>query len=293
MHFKPKTLVWSLIAVLCVIGLVLVWFVGFPVPDYVASDDGCKARIYTIQIAPYTYFDVGMSSQEKLARTDYETYYGFTGGSIAKTSTQLKADVINGQKQVFGRPGGFLYRIFDECTIQVTSERSTIQAYNSLITGEPYRVEGYFDALKPSKERMPELPSKDEEYIVPFEDGIYGAYMRSYSYDRNTGTLLYLDDNSNFYRVQTVYGVQYDVVNQLLATARACYGLDITEYWAGDNFVLFMSGDWVLGVHYINRNTQRVVVSNNAFSRYPALLTICGGDEIGQDKKTVFLHKSR
>ena len=277
MHFKPRTLIWSVIAVLCVVGLVLVWFVGFPVPDYVAIDDGMPSRVYTIQVAPYTFFDVGMSSAERLVRSDYETYYSFEKASIAKTSTQLKADLIDGQKSVFGRPGSFVYRIFDECTIRVDSEISMTQPLNAFITGDTYRVDGYFNDLVPSKQKLPATTDPDSDYLVPFGNGIYGAYLHSYSYDSTTQTLLYLDDKAGFYRVNTVYGVQYDVINQLLAKARACYGLTLTEYWAGEDFVLFQSGDWTLGVRFINRNTQRVVVCNDSANTAAALQTIIVG----------------
>lgn len=277
MHFHIKKLVWGGIAALCVVALALLWFVGLPVPDFVMKDDKQPAKVYTIQIAPYKFFDIGMSVNDVLVRTDYSSYYRFEEGSIEKTSTQLKADLINGQKRVYGRPRGFMYRMFDECTIQINSETSMSQAYDTLINGDAYTVEGYFDELTPSKQKMPATAEAGDKFLYEFTDGIWGNQLFTYDYDADNGSLMYFGDDGTFYSVQTVFGVQYDVINQLLATAKACYGCNITEYWANENFVLFTYGDWVLGVRYINRNTQRVVVTNSSSHKYAALQTIIVG----------------
>lgn len=275
MHINAKKVIWSIVAILCVVGIALLWLVGLPVPDYAASTDNAPPTIHTIKIAPDTYFDVAMSSDEKLLRTDMETYYGFEQGTISKVGSYIDADIVDAQKQVFGRPNSFLYRIFDDCTILVDSELSMSQAYEALIQKEPYTVHGNFEDLVLSKSHMPEYDPYTTDYTII--KGIYACRDYDYTYDEENKQLLWMGANSTFYKVQTVYGLQYDVIQQMLSTAKACYGLDLAEYYAGEDYYLFISGRWVLGVKYINRNTQLMVVTNSPAQRNSALMTIQKG----------------
>lgn len=275
MHINAKKVIWSIVAILCVVGIALLWLVGLPVPDYVANTDNAPPTIYTIKIAPDTYFDVAMSSDEKILRTDMETYYSFEQGTISKVGSYIDADIVDAQKQVFGRPNSFLYRIFDDCTILVDSELSMSQAYEALVQKEPYVVHGNFEDLVLSKSRMPEYDPYTTDYTI-IKD-IYACRDYEYTYDEENKQLLWMGANNTFYKVQTVYGLQYDVIQQLLSTAKACYGLDLAEYYAGEDYYLFICGKWVLGVKYINRNTQLMVVTNAPTQRNSALMTIQKG----------------
>ena len=143
MKIVVSKIIWSVVALVCVLTLVYVWFIGFPVPDYVALDDGEPAKVYTIRTGPNTFFDVYMSDKEVLMQSDMETYYNFAQGSIIKSSTSVKADLIDADKQVYGRPGSFCYRVLnDSCTITVDSKLSTYQGLQSLLHNEEYTVYG-------------------------------------------------------------------------------------------------------------------------------------------------------
>ena len=277
MHINAKKVIWGTVAAICVLGLAYVWLIGLPVPEYVATNDGADSKVYTLQIAPYTYFDVAMSANEVLTYTDMETFYDFEEGTVAIVEAKIDADIVNAEKQVFGRPNGFLYRVFEESVVQADSELSMYQAYSSLTSKEPYHVSGNFDNLKQSKRRMPYYDTYSSEY--PLTDSIWAARDYDYNYDKELEQLLWVSDAGTFYKVSKVYGLQFDTIQQLLSTAKACYGLNIEEYWAGEDYYLFTSGEWVLGVKTINRNTQMLVVTNSRTQYNAALMTLQKGSD--------------
>ena len=270
--------VWSILALLCILSLAYIWLIGLPNKNYVASYDEKPSVLYTVRTGPATFFDVYMSEDEYLLQTDFETTYLFENASITKSSTSSKAELIDADKQVYGRPGSFCYRKFNDlCTITIDSKLSTYQGLQSLVKGDEYSVET----------SMSEMKLLDSEQI-PFVDPLTPFYFAgsdirvakgtTYDYKEDTGSMIaYGEMRKTFYKASTVYGLSSDVTNQLLATAKACYKLDLKEYFAGEDYMMWIDGDWVIGIRNINRNTQLVVATNAPEQRDAAIVTITKG----------------
>lgn len=274
MRIVVSKVVWSVIALACIIGLAYIWLIGLPVPDYVATDDGAPAKTYTIQVSPNHFFDVQMSENEILTQSDYETMYMFQNASVRKSATQKTADLINAEKQVYGRPGSFCYRVLNDlCTITVDSDTSTFQGYESLVNGREYIVYGDLTSQKVVDKPMPalpELPTYEEVF-----KGVYANRDYEYTYNEDTNSMLwYGADRGTFYKATETFGLMSDITQQLLATAKACYKLDLQEYYSGGDYTMWISNRWVLGVKRINRNTQLIVVTNSPEQSGAAIYTL-------------------
>ena len=271
-------IIWAVIALACILGLGYIWLIGLPNQNYVATNDEKAGVLYTIQTGPNKFFDVYMSEDEYLLQTDYETSYLFEEGSITKSSSTPSADLIDANQQIYGRPGSFCYRVFsDLCTIKVDSKISTFQGFTSLLKGEEYSVNvGMSD--------MEVLDNKDIPVIDPLtpftilgDNDIYLAKGSSYDYNRDTSSLLtYGEKRGTFYKASIVYGLFGEINTQLLATAKACYKLDLKEYFEGSDYYMWLDGDWVIGIRRINRNTQLIVATNAVEQREAAIATIMG-----------------
>lgn len=269
-------IIWTVVIVICLCALGYIWFIGFPVPEYVATDDGATPKSYVVQIAPYTYFNVNMSDREVLTRTDGFSFYEFDKASILTNKSTTDADLINAEKQVYGRPGSFIYRIFDECTITVRSDLSTIQPFTSFTTLEPYEVPGYFETLKKSKDNPPtydELPT-----FVEVMEGVYAERNLDYDVEDDGLAFTYYGAGGSYYTAHTAYGTSYEVIQQSLSKTKACAGVTFDEYYAGPDYWLFTSKGHMLAIKKINRNTN-IVLETNITKQMPALLyTLQGGD---------------
>ena len=274
MKVVVSKVVWSLIAIGSLIGLIYIWVIGLPVPEYLAKDDGAKGVVYTIQTAPNTFFDVYMSENEILRQSDWETFYQFKEASARKSSTQKEADLIDAGKQVFGRPGSFCYRKFNDlCTITVDSEKSTYQGLQSLLNGSEYTLYGDITKQKVTEHPLPTLP----EYVTytHLNDYIYANHDFDYDFDEETQSLIWYGPGVGlFYKAQTTYGLMGDITQQLIATATACYKLDLKEYYVGEDYCMWVEQHWVLGVKKINRNTQLVIATNSPQQYDAAIKTL-------------------
>lgn len=202
-------LVWIALIVLSVLGLFYIWFIGLPVPDYKAVTDEAGSTVYTIQIAPYTFFDVTMSSNEVLTKTDHETFYQFEKGSIVKNTSTINANIVDAAHEVYGRPDGTLYRKFGEATVTVNSSLSMSQAYESLTTGDTYKVEGYFQDIELEQE-IPIPQSKQETTYQKLDKGIYGMKGSNYDYNKGTYSIKWFGGDNRFYITQRVHGTMYE-----------------------------------------------------------------------------------
>lgn len=277
MKIVVSKIIWSVVALVCVLTLVYVWFIGFPVPDYVALDDGEPAKVYTIRTGPNTFFDVYMSDKEVLMQSDMETYYNFAQGSIIKSSTSVKADLIDADKQVYGRPGSFCYRVLnDSCTITVDSKLSTYQGLQSLLHNEEYTVYGDLSNLEQHSGiplTFPELASyrKVTDQVVASRD------FDDYTWNEAENSFIwYGEGRASFYKANLVYGLYGDVTQQLFATVQTCYKLSPTDCWVGDDYIISIDKNYVFGVRRINRNTHLVVVTNNSQQVEAAVATLSG-----------------
>lgn len=261
----------------CVATLGYIWLIGLPVPDYVAKDDGEPAKVFTIQTGPNTFFDVYMSEKEVLLQSDMETYYSFEQGSVTKSSTKIKADLIDADKQVYGRPGSFCYRVLsDNCTITVDSELSTYQGLQSLLHNEEYTVYGDISKLEQHDGLPMTLP--ELTYYKKVSDYV-GAnnYYDDYKWNSTENSFIwYGPRHGSFYKANLVYGLNGDVTQQLFATVEACYKQTPTDCWVGDDYIISISGPYVFGVRRINRNTQLVVVTNSSHQAEAAIATLAG-----------------
>lgn len=274
MKIVVSKVIWGVVAVICIIGLVYIWLIGLPVPEYVALDDGAPGKIYTIQTAPNKFFDVYMSENEILKQSDYETMYVFQDASISKSSTRKTADLINADKQVYGRPGSFCYRVINDlCTITVDSDLSTYQGLQSLLTGKEYIVYGDLSSQKITDNPMPKLSELPTYTAVT--NNVFANRDYEYSYNEDTNSMIwYGSGKGTFYKATETFGLMGDVTQQLLATAGACYKLDLQEYYAGEDYYMWVTQRWVLGVKRINRNTQLVVVTNSPEQAEAAIYTL-------------------
>lgn len=243
-------------------------------PDYVALDDGAPAKVYTIQTSPNHFFDVCMSENEVLKQTDYETMYMFEDALVNKSSTRKTADIIDAGKQVYGRPGSFCYRVLNDlCTITVDSDLSTFQGLQSLLNGHEYIEYGNLSAQKVTNKELPTLPELPT--YIEVSKGIFANRDYEYSFNEDTNSLLwYGSGKGKFYKATETFGLMGDITQQLLATAKACYKLDLTEYYAGDDYYMWVEPHWVLGVKRINRNTQLIVATNSSEQMEAAIYTL-------------------
>lgn len=274
MKVAISKIIWSVIALACIAGLAYIWLIGLPVPEYVALDDGAPGKTYTIQISPNHFFDVQMSENETLITADWETTYMFKDASVRKTATKKTADLINEDLQIYGRPNSFCYRVFDNnCSITVDSELSTYQGFKSLQDNKVYTVYGDLTSQKVTNNglpTLPEFPTYDE-----VSNGVYASRDYEYSYNEDTDTLLwYNTGRETFYKASKTFGLMGDVTQQLLATAKACYKLDLKEYYVGDDYYMWITNQWVLGVKRINRNTQLIVATNSTEQFDAAIYTL-------------------
>lgn len=274
MKIVVSKVIWSIVAVACIVGLLYIWLIGLPVPDYVATDDNAPGKVYTIQVAPNKFFDVMMSENEILKQSDYETTYMFENASVLKSSTKKTADLINADNQVYGRPGSFCYRIFNDlCTITVNSETSTYQGLQSLLTGKEYTVYGDLSSQTVTDKPLPELPELPTYTEVT--ERIYANRDYEYSFNEDTNSLLWYGQGKGaFYKATETFGLMGDITQQLLATTKACYKLDLEEYYVGDDYYMWVTPRWVLGVKRINRNTQLVVATNSLEQMDAAIYTL-------------------
>lgn len=275
-------IVWIIITILCILALCYIWLIGLPIPKYKMIDDHAAPAKYTVQLAPYTFFDVCMSENEKLLRTDYETFFSFTTGDITKNVTQIIADPVDVAKEVYGRSDGTLYRKFDDATITIYSTISMSQAYKALTENEPYRVEGYFQDLEVNdKDAIP--TAKKATIYQKIDDGVYGMRDDTYHYDEYTNSVRWYGGDNRFYSTARVHGVMFDTIQQTLAKAKACYGVTFTSYFMGDDYYLFEGDGYVIGIKAVNRNTQLVCITNAASQVDGLLYTIEGDDIVGKE----------
>lgn len=268
-------IIWAVVILLCLGALAYIWFVGFPVPEYVATDDGAESESYVLEVAPYTFFSVNMSEREQLTRTDGATFYEFVEGSIITNKSKVDADLIDADKQVYGRPGSFIYRAFDNSSITVRSERSTAQPLKSFLELDTYTVPGYFEDLKRSEQ---EYPGYDVEEFIEVMPGVFANNGYEYSSKPNEEFAFewYLNGGS-YYTANIEYGTSYDVIQQGLARFKACQGVTFEHYFDGPDFWLFMSDNYLFAVKSINRNTN-VVFQTNSTKQMPAILHSLKGE---------------
>ena len=279
MNQKVKKAIWGTVAGLCVCGLAYIYLIGLPVSEYIATNDEVGSQTFTVQLAPFTFFDVDVSANEVLVRTDGEAYFQFENATLTKTVNALDMDPIDLNVGVYGNRNGQLCRTFENCVINVNSNLSTWQPLQSLLNNSTYVVAGNFEKLTLAKEKLPTY--SDKVHYVEVMDGVWGEdeYLGDISDDMMS--YIWCGDNGSFYKVDKVYGLNSDIVQQLLAKAIACYNLDIEEYYAGETFTMFKANGWTLGVRSINMNTQLMVVTNDSAQRDAALKTLYGVDEVG------------
>lgn len=276
-------LLWIALIVLSVLGLFYIWFIGLPVPAYKAVTDDADSVTYTVQVAPYTFFDVQMSANEILTKTDRETFYQFKEGSIVKNTTAINANIVDVKHNVYGRPDGTLYRKFDTATLTVSSNLSMSQAYDALTNNETYIVPGYFQDLV-LEEDIPAPTSKEETIYQKLDEGIFGMKDTKYDYNKGTYSIKWFGGDNRFYLTQRIHGALYENMQQVLAKAKACYGVTFEKYWMPGDYYLFDQDGYCIGIKIINANTQLIAITNSASQLDALLHTMEGSDLVGKEE---------
>ena len=259
-------------------GLVWVWVFGLPTHTFSLSNDEKEPVKYTVQVDTNKFFDVYMSADEVLTRTDYSSFYEFKNGSIIIESTKVPGDVVDAPKQIY-TTGQTIYRVFDHATVSVSSSVSLKQALDSFENNEPYTVEGYFSDLARNKKPYPTY--KHETIYSEMSDGIYVNKDTKKNCKMVDNTLKWYGGDNRFYLVTARYTSMYEAIQELLALAKACYGITFDNYYQGENFVLFEGDGFYIGVRTVHSNSQVVAITNSPVQADALLLTVEGGETYG------------
>ena len=268
-------ILWIALIILSLGGLFYIWFIGLPIPKYKAVTDDKGSITYTVQVAPFTFFDIDMSEDEVVAKTDYETFYKFKSGFIQQDFNQIKANIVDAVLEVYGRPDGTLYRKFGDVTLTVNSELSMSQAYKSLTHNDTYRVEGYFQDVNLEKE-APIPTARRSTVYKEITKGVYGLKDNKYEYTSKDLGVLWCGQDNRFYKVQRVHGSPYETIQELLAMSKACYKVTFDKYWMGDGYYIFEKYGFCIGIKSLNLNTQLIAMTNSATQLDALLYTMEG-----------------
>ena len=276
MKVVVSKVIWSVVALLSIAGLIWVWLIGLPIPDYFATNDEAPSKTYTVRIAPNTYFDVCMSENEQLTQTNHENLYNFVDASITTSSTPVRADLIDADKQIYGRPGSFCYRVFGDTIVTVNSKNSTYQGFQSLMDNEPYTMYGEPHKLRTVTGMPLDLPTYWSYRRLADKIHASSSY-NDYKWDTNKQSLMWYGKRAGeFYKIETRYGLNSEIIEEILATTKACYKVEPQVAYTGENHFIIFSKGYLIGVRKVNVNTHLVVATNCVDQYEPAIATLLG-----------------
>jgi hypothetical protein len=263
-----------LLAILVVIAAAVVFVLKYDREKPLVGDVNNYDKV-SIQLEPHRFYDVRVPPEAVLLSSDYESNYEFDLLSISKLDAVPKVCDI--------------YTTVGDTNIVANSKSRMLAATQAGFDEEdPYTI--YVDwEDKLYIEGTPAVPSLPEGAVQVANSTYVGEGANTTPMSDNS-VVWYTEDG--FMQGSVIFSEYPLAIEAYAAKFLGLYGTDFSGYYHQDAIFFAESGDFYVGVRYINKNTQYAIAGKGAIALPYFLNSLYnGGSPVGKGGEITFIPK--
>jgi hypothetical protein len=237
--------------------------------------DASDFKTAAIQIEPHVFYRVRVPSEAILERSNYETVYEYDLLTVSKLDALPR---VYDSKRSFGNTN-IIANSKDKILAATQEGFDTEETYAVYVDWEQKE---YVDGLPVA----PDLP--DDTVQVP--NSTYVPKNSGETIVADNSTVWYTTDG--FLQGSVIFSEYQLAIDASAAKFKGLYGMNFQYYYHQDAIFYAESGDFYVGVRYINKNTQYVISGKGSVAKpYFLQSLINGANPVGNGGEGSFIPK--